>query len=444
MKPLMEAGAVKAVLGQALSLAKAGGAPVARASMTASRRGHLRFAANTVTTAGEDEHRSLEIHLSRGQQEATVTTEDISRDGVQKATSLALARMAEAPPNPEYLPPAGAQKLTPHPWAADDVTAAADPDTRARAAKTIIDAASSAGLVAAGFFEEDYEEHTTLASTGLAGSHRQTNASLVTTVRKPDGSSSGVAGACSIRASELDAAALAKKAVGDAQGWAGASALPPGKYTVVLSPLAFNPLLGFIPGGLDARANDEGRGAFAKPGGRTRVGEALFSPKVTLLSDPEDRIAPAMPWGEGGLAAEKHTFIENGVLKELLCRRYWAQQTKQKPTILGGSFRLAGGGKTMDELIAGCAKGLLISNIWYVRYLNPQALSVTGLTRDATFLIEDGKITHPVKNFRFNVSLLDVLKNVEELGQVELGQWFGALPWARVRDFTMSSVSDAI
>jgi predicted Zn-dependent protease len=444
MKPIMDPAAVKAALTQALAAAKAGGATTARASMTARRRGYLRFAANTGTTSGEDEHRSLEISVSRGEQQAAVSTEDTSKTGVQRATELALAKMAEAPPNPEYMPPVGPQKFAPHPWAADDTTASVDPNVRARAVKTIIDAAKEAKLVAAGLFEEDYEEDTTLASTGLSGFYRSTTSSLITTVRKPDGSSSGYAGALSVRASDLNAEALAKRAVADAQNWTNPVELPPGKYTVVLTPLALDPVLSYVFGGFDARSNEEGRGPLAKPGGSTRVGEQLFSPKVTLVSDPADQLIPGMPWGEGGLPAEKQTLIEKGVVKALRRNRFWAQKTKQKPTIDGGNYRLMGGGKKLEELIAGCEKGLLISHIWYVRYLNPQALSVTGLTRDATFLIENGKVTKPAKNFRFNVSLLDVLKNVDDLGQEEMVQEFGALPAARIKDFTMSSISEAI
>jgi predicted Zn-dependent protease len=136
--------------------------------------------------------------------------------------------------------------------------------------------------------------------------------------------------------------------------------------------------------------------------------------------------------------------VEQGTLKELDRSRYWAQKTGKAPTITGGNLRLVGQGQSLEQLIKGVERGLLVSHIWYVRSLDAQQLSVTGLTRDATFLIEGGKVSKPVKNFRLNVSLLEVLKNVEATGVEEQLAYLGVAPAVRVRDFFMSSLSEAI
>src|SRR5439155_25445556 len=140
---------------------------------------------------------------------------------------------------------------------------------------------------------------------------------------------------------------------------------------------------------------------------------------VTVVSDPQDPIVPGTPWAEGGLAAHRVSYVTGGVLRELHRSRYWAKKTNTEPTPDGGTLRLVGGSSSLDDLIAKVDRGLLLTRIWYVRPVDPQRIAVTGLTRDATFLIEGGHVAGAVKNFRFNQSLLDLLRDVVALGREE-------------------------
>ncbi|HME90107.1 MAG TPA: TldD/PmbA family protein [Myxococcaceae bacterium] len=445
-------GAPKAILARALAELRRAGAKEGTASIASTREGFLRFAVNAPTTSGEVERRSLSVSAAiEGSKHSSASGEDLSNEGIARLAEQVVATAKLAPPDPEYVPPAGSQKYASIPWAYDPATAEGDPARRAHSVKIVLDAASEAGLIAAGLLSQSSHEVSFAASTGASGATRSTRAELSTTVRRPDGSSSGFAGAATIRIADLDPLRIAQKAVDRAKAWVNPTALPPGKYTVVLEDVALAPLFGFIAMALDARAAEEGRSCFARPGGGTQVGQALFSPRVTIVSDPLDKVVPGAPWGEGNLASQRHVYVEQGVLKSLRRSRYWARKTNTTPTITGGSIKLAGGGKSSDQLVAGCERGLLVTNIWYVRMLNPKNLTVTGLTRDASFLIENGKVTRPVKNFRFNQSLLAMLHDVEDAGpeKLSLSGGFGesigfALPPIRVKEFQMSSLSEAV
>jgi predicted Zn-dependent protease len=137
------------------------------------------------------------------------------------------------------------------------------------------------------------------------------------------------------------------------------------------------------------------------------------------------------------------TWIENGVLQSLAVDRYWATKTDREPMPFSGTPILEGGTGTVDDLVAGCTRGLLVTRFWYIRSVNPQTLQVTGLTRDGVWLVEQGKVVAPVNNFRFNDSPANLLSNVEALCTPEpAGRW--VVPGIRARAFNFSSKSDAV
>ena len=200
----------------------------------------------------------------------------------------------------------------------------------------------------------------------------------------------------------------------------------------------------------------------SKPGGGTRLGEKLFADGVTLRSDPFNPRNPGTPWtgaggrgagggrfggGAGGLPARRTTWIENGVVKSLAVDRYWAKKTNVAPVPLSGGMILEGSDKSLEALIADTPKALLVTRFWYIRSVNPQNVMVTGLTRDGVWLIENGKIVHPVNNFRFNESPVNLLKNLEATSvAVPAGSEFSsiAVPAIRAHDFHFTSKSDAV
>jgi predicted Zn-dependent protease len=410
--------------------------------------GNVRFAANGVSTAGSSERISITITAAYGPRSASATTEDPSPDGLARAGRSASDLAKLVPPSPERLPPVKPQSY-PRTNGWDATTAAAPPERRAKLAADALDAAKSAGLVAAGFVEDEERIEVFVNSAGAAGVWKGTATDFSTTLRTPDGKQSGWAGASAVKASDIDAAALAGRAAEKAARWKAPVELPPGRYPAVLESAALFPLVQYLHDALDRRRADEGRSAFSAAGGGTRLGEPLFAESLSLVSDPADKKVPASPIAEDGLAAQKLVAIEDGKLVSLVTSRYWAKEKKLAPTPIAGNWVLSAAtpAEDLDALIAGVAgRGVLVTRIWYVRMLSPKELTVTGLTRDATFLIEDGRIGAPIKNFRINQSVLDLLRDVEAATAPELVHdgVLTAVPAVRVKALGFSSVSDAV
>ncbi|MEE8061266.1 MAG: metallopeptidase TldD-related protein, partial [Gemmatimonadales bacterium] len=194
---------------------------------------------------------------------------------------------------------------------------------------------------------------------------------------------------------------------------------------------------------LNARRADEGRSFMAKAGGGTRVGEQLVDERVSIHSDPTDPDVPVSPWLGDGRPREKTNWIENGVVTHLYYSRAWARKQGVHALPAPGNFIMAGGDATLEDLIRGTRRGVLVTRTWYIRTVDPQTLLYTGLTRDGTFFIENGSIKHAVKNFRFNESPVIMLNNLDELGRPERSRGY-MIPPMRIRDFTFTSLSDAV
>ena len=251
----------------------------------------------------------------------------------------------------------------------------------------------------------------------------------------------------------LDPKGLATTAIDKAVRSQSPTAIEPGKYTVVLEPAAMADLIVNLVFAADARQSDEGRSFFSKKGGGTRLGEQIVGEKVRLYSDPAHPLAPALPFDGQGLPVKAIDWIDKGVLKNLSYSRYWAQKQGKEPTPGPGNLIMEGGTASMDDLIKGVERGVLVTRFWYIRQLDPQTLLVTGLTRDGLFLIEKGKVTRPVKNMRWNESPVFALNNLDAMTPPERtvsGEGIGGAgfsvvcPAARIREFTFTSGSDAV
>jgi predicted Zn-dependent protease len=289
-------------------------------------------------------------------------------------------------------------------------------------------------------------------SRGLFAYARSTSCALTTTVRTPDGTGSGWAGGSHFDWSRLDASAFGTRAIEKARLSRSPVAIEPGRYTVILEPTAVGNLVQLIAGALSARSADEGRSFFSRPGGGNKIGLKVVDERVTLLSDPLDPEAPAAPFTAEGLPLSRAVWIENGVVSNLAYDRYWAERQSRTPSSAGATLRMSGGTASMDEMISSTRRGLLVTRFWYIRSVDARTILYTGLTRDGTFLIENGRITKAVKNLRFNESPIFMLNNIEAMGvpvRVSASEAGGAgaaivVPPLKIRDFTFTSSSDAI
>jgi predicted Zn-dependent protease len=168
--------------------------------------------------------------------------------------------------------------------------------------------------------------------------------------------------------------------------------------------------------------------------------------RVTLYSDPSDPALLGQPFDAEGLPLSRVVWIEKGILRNLSYSRFWAQKQGMRPTgpPLAGGLALTGGTRTTEELIAGCERGILVTHFFYIRSLNPRTVLQTGLTRDGTFLIEQGKVTRALKNFRWNESPLLMLNRLEDIGRPLLTTAGRMMPPLRIREFNFTSLSDAV
>jgi predicted Zn-dependent protease len=360
---------------------------------------------------------------------------------------MQLARLS--PEDPELMPELGPQTYQSI-NAYVESTADLDPEARASAVRRTMTAAATVGkpageIFTAGFLEANARAMAVATSKGLFAYHRSTDADYSVTARTPDGTGSGWARAGARNWNAIDAASIGRIAAQKAVASRTPQAIEPGLYTAVLEPQAVNDLVPLLSGALQARSADEGRSPFSKAGGN-RIGEKVADERVTLYSDPADPGLLSAPFDVQGLPIGRMVWIDKGILRNLAYTRFWAEKQGVRPTggPLAGGLALAGGTKSTEQIIAGCARGILVTHFFYIRSLDPRTVLQTGLTRDGTFLIENGKITRALKNFRWNESPLLMLNRLEDIGRPEPTEAGRLMPALRVRDFNFTSLSDAV
>ncbi|MDP3234758.1 MAG: TldD/PmbA family protein [Myxococcales bacterium] len=414
--------------------------------LESSKRAHVRFARNEVTTAGEVDEAALTLSVQLGNKAATSSsnqTDDASIAAMVERT-VRLAKLA--PEDPELMPVLGPQKVVRNELAFDPKVDALDAKGRAGLVKDALAPGRELALSAAGFLFQWSGLVGKASSAGLVQVHPATGLQLTVTARTPSGTGSGRGQFYGRRLQGLDARAVAKNACDTAKRSENPRKLEPGRYTVVLEPAATANFAESLLSSMDQRAADEGRSFFSKAPGSSRVGEQLFSPLVTLRSDPRNTRTPMLPFDGEGRALQAQPWITAGRIDALGASRFWAAKTKREPIGGHGGFELAAGTTPRAKLLEGITRGVLISRVWYTNWVDGQTLLLTGLTRDGTFLIENGQIVAPVNNFRFNQSVADAFTKCDALS-VELDAANDAetvTPAMRTHEFLLASVSEAI
>jgi predicted Zn-dependent protease len=431
---------------QALGLSRADSCLV---SLSGHDRGNVRFALNSVTTSGAQDDVVLSVESNFGRRSGAVTVNELDDASLAAAVrkSEELARLA--PEDPEFLPPLGPQKyLQSRAWFPS--TARAGPVKLSSLCRSVLKEADAPQVTAAGYLEAGASFNALATSAGLFAYEKSTGGRFTVTARTADGTGSGWAGTNFHDIARLETARLGRRAMQKARDSRAPVALAPGKYTVVLEAAAVCDLLGMMLWHFDARRADEGRSFLARKGGGTKRGEQVFGGQVHLYSDPRHAVAPGAIYSTDGLPATPRAWIEGGVVKNLVCSRFWAQKTGQEPVPHPTNLVMTGGRTTVAEMIRATRRGILVTRFWYIREVDPRTLVFTGLTRDGTFLIEQGRVTRPIKNLRFNESPVAMLNNIVALGPSErtngseIEGWPVAVPPLLVKDFTFSSLSDAV
>jgi predicted Zn-dependent protease len=418
-------------------------------SINGARNGNIRFARNSVSTAGLNEDMSMSITVAFGKRTGTVTINQFDDKALQAAVVRAQEVARLAPENPEFVPAPGKQVFKPS-VEFFTATAAIDPEFRAQVAAYAIEAGRKQKLVTAGFFNDVTGFEAIANSNGLFGHRAFTNLDYTCTARTEDGRGSGWVTRSAVDARKFDAREASGIAIEKALRSVDAKAMEPGRYTVILEPAATSEVIGRMFGALGARNADEGRSFMSKKGGGNRLGDKLFDEQIQVYSDPWNADVPVSPWdSRSQLARQRTDIIKDGRVVNLEYSRFWAQKQGKVATGRSGNMIMAGGTKSLEELIASTKKGVVVTRTWYIRMVDPQSLALTGLTRDGTFYVENGKIKYPIKNFRFNESPVSMLNNVEELGKPVIiagdeVQYSMLIPPMKVRDFNFTSLSDAV
>jgi predicted Zn-dependent protease len=425
---------------------KFSGFPDCTASISEKEAAFVRFANNGITTAGFTLERSVSVTSVRDGKTGVSRTTDLSDEGL-KAVVRRSEQIAEiAPVNPEHMDPLGPQKYASYDnW--DEATARARSPQMVPHVKSIVEGALAKKLTAAGYFERSAAIESFFSKKGNFGYQRGTDARLATTMRNAQGTSSGWAGQPSVRISEINGADIGARAIDKCTRWTKPVRLDPGKYTVVLEPTAVGDMVSFLGFALSARAAEQGQSFLAKKGGGTLLGEKVFPEIISIRTDPFDRRYPTSLWTTSELSAEPVAWIEKGVVNNVVYDRYWAKKTGKKPTPSATSLVFDGSSSTLADLISATEHGLLVTRFWYIRMVNSQTLQLTGLTRDGLFLIENGKVTQPVMNFRFTESVIRLLQNTTMVSQnvrVRGAETGMVAPAVQARDFTFTSISDAV
>jgi len=429
-----------AVLGAAM-------APEVIVSVRHRQTGNLRFAQTQPTTEGSVETVEVSVSATIQGRSATVTGNQTDKASLAALMVEAEELAALSPVNPEHQPPVGKGaylEVAGH----DPATAKLDAAQRAAIAGRAIAAAARADVELAGYLEHREQSFAVATSAGAFAYHPSTAAALTVTARTRDQTGSGWAGAESHRGKAIDGGALTELAAEKAELSAAPQALAPGKQVVILEPQAVAELLEFLVDALDARAADEGRSWFSRPDGGARLGEELFHTSINLRSNPADKQHPSAPFTADGQAHKIVDWIRDGVLSSLTRSRFWADKTGTAAVPPPSSILLEGADLDLLELVGAVDRGVLVTRFWYNRTLDPRTILATGLTRDGTFLVERGKITAAVKNFRYNDSPVNMLQNVLALGRPQRVYTRGGrvmvVPPMVVKDFNFSSTSDAV
>ncbi|MGZ3495988.1 MAG: TldD/PmbA family protein [Vulcanimicrobiaceae bacterium] len=413
-------------------------------------RGELtRFTHNFIHQNVGQSDVSVSVRAIVGKRTGVARTNLLDNESLQACADRAIAMAKLAPDDPDLpaLPKGGATHAPP--GAYERTTADATPEARARMCEDMFKVAEHGGLWSAGFATTSVSGITVMNTSGAAASFDGTDAGINIKMNADD--SSGYAEAYHNDVNAIDAHHIASVAVQKALDSAQPRTVEPGEWTVILEPAAFGELMIYLASHFSAQSFDEGS-SFLSDG----LDKAYLGENVTIHDDYAHPLAPGRPFDYEGQPTQRLALLENGVARNIVTDSYWANKLKRPntghalpaPNAHGPQAQhlvVSPGSKPVNELIAETKRGLLVSRFWYIRTVDQRKAIVTGMTRDGTFLIENGEITCGVRNMRFNHSIIEALRRCEFSNELRrTGGYFYSLvaPSAKIEGFTFSSGTD--
>jgi len=407
-----------------------------------------RFANNTIHQNVAEQALSVSVRTVLDGRTARATTNKTDDDSLRRVVEAARSLARSQPSNSNLLPMPGPQKYATVARYFEN-TAHATPADRARAVARVAEMAEKNKQTAAGIFTTGVTQMAMANSRGLFASHRQTRAEFSITILEAD--SSGWAKANSPDLKRIDPAALARSASEKCAASRKPSEAAPGRWTVILEPAAVLDLVGFLFYDFAGTAVEDQRSCFNK-----RMGKRVLGENITLHDDVYHPLQSGPPYDGEGVPRQKVQLVDRGIPSNLVYARATAKRMKARPT--GHGFSLpsdygeapmnlvfSGGTASVDEMVRSTARGVLVTRLWYIREVDPYEKVLTGMTRDGTFLVQDGKIAGGIRNFRFNQGILEMLSNVEMMGvpvrSAGEESFEMVVPPMKVRDFHFSEVT---
>lgn len=403
-----------------------------------SRERTTRFANSAISYNASIERLQVTAHVALGDRVGAATLEATDDDALREAVRRAEEAAQGAPPDPECLPVLGPQEYVSVDAFRPD-TALMKSEEQVRLVQAITETARPIGCAAAGTVETSSSVISLISSRGLFAHHARTDAEIGCTMTAAD--SSGWARRAEVDVRRLDAGAIAAEALEQARRSAAPRDLPPGKYTVLFQPAAVADLMPALVYLTDARQTEAGLTYLSG-----RVGEALAGVDITLRSDPAAALYPSRPFDNEGLPHRPRVWIERGRHREQMRDRWTARQSGLEAVPSPRSICMEGTGRTLSELIGGIERGVLVTHLWYIRPLKMEQTLFTGMTRDGTFLIEEGRVVGAVRNLRFNDSVLGMAQRTVDIGIPEScgsGGYGLLFPPLVVRDWEFVSATES-
>ncbi len=407
---------------QVLELAARAGASQAEVVLQADDAALTRFANSEIHQNVAEANARLSLRFIDGQQIGVAATGRFDKAGLESVVEAAgqIARHVEANTDFISLPSPGPEPIHDLPAAYSAATAQATPELRAEAARAVIAEADAAGVTAYGSFATTTETIIVANSLGVRASGARTWSSLITVSMGPSGGS-GYAESAAVDATAINAQSIGREASERARATGQAASIKPGDYPVVLDTYAVVDvldMLGYL--GFSALAVQEGR-SFVELG--KRVGSEL----VTIRDDAADPAGLPMAFDYEGVQKQRVDLLTKGVCTGVVYDGQTAARDGVTSTGHGlpapnpyGPFPLnmvmEAGTSSRDDLIGGLERGLLITRFHYTNPVHPKLAIVTGMTRDGTFLVENGRVVGPVKNLRFTQSYLDAIAGISAVG----------------------------
>jgi len=417
---------------------------------TADNTALTRYANNYIHQNVADTDEKVSIRVIVGKKTGTTFTNKLDEASIQKAVDKAIEIAKTQPENPLFvsLPSRDEYKQI---ETFKESTANFSPLQRAQVVKIIVDEAQQKDLVASGAFSVSNQHLIIANSLGLWAEKRQTLAELNLVVTAGEGES-GYANIITRDVQEIDPKAIAMEAIEKCIKNMDPISVPPGDYTVILEPYAVGDLISFLSYlGFGALSVQEGRSFMCD-----NIGKEITGDNITIWDDALDEDGLPNPFDYEGVAKQKIVLIENGKAKNVVYDSYTAGIDKVEstghalpaPNSFGPiplNIFMNNGDSSLEEMIASTEKGIYVTRFHYTNVVEPMTTTITGLTRDGTFLIENGKITKAVKNLRFTNGVLDALSNVSAISKsTKLVESFGVskVPALKVNRFTFSGSTD--